>query len=106
MTIVKAVRMVGSIQGPKAVSDENPLAGLEELHGVISDIDRDLVRTCTQLNAKIKSLERCQASGNTVPTVLLSLSTPIHSDRGDCISTLGDLLQENVGLKEANALLA
>ena len=98
--------MVGSIQGPKAVSDENPLAGLEELQGVISDINRDLVRLRMQLNAKIKSLERCQASGNTVPTVLLSLSTPIHNDQGDCISTLGNLLQENVGLKEANALLA
>ena len=55
--------MVGSIQGPTAAPEENPSAGLEELHGVISNIDRDLVKMCTQLNAKIKALKRLQSSG-------------------------------------------
>ena len=70
-TIVKAVTMVDSIQGPPVAPVEDPLAGLEELQGVISAIDRNFDKTCKQLNTKIKALEQHQSSvagSTTVPT--------------------------------------
>jgi hypothetical protein len=86
----------------KGISD-----GLEELSGVIAAADSNLAKNCKLLNAKIKALERKVAS-TLVPMpmlVALTMDTHVHDAHGDCVTTLGRLMQESDDIKHENSLL-
>jgi hypothetical protein len=75
---------------------------LEELSGMVAAIDDNLTKNCRLLNDKIKALEgMLAASPHPSPHDLpgLAMSTAILDNNGDCVTTLGGILQENSVLK-------
>ena len=107
-TVSKIIESLGESRRPS--EDEDVVGSLEDLFGMVRAIDADLVKTYSQLNAKIKALERAQASGaggtgTSPPPAALVMSTPILDAHGVCVATLGDVMQENVDLKLANTHL-
>jgi hypothetical protein len=88
-----------------APQDSSRLGKLEELSGVMAAIDDDLTKSCRLLNDKIKALEGMLAalprpSPHELPG--LAMSTTILDNNGDCVTTLGGILQENSDLKRDN----
>jgi hypothetical protein len=59
---------------------------------------------CNLLNAKIWALEQQHPALLSVASSppVLTLSTPIQDDQGDCVTTLGSVLQEKDNVKWAN----
>ncbi len=106
LTLVEAVSKVMAAQdAPNEVLTD----GLEELAGVITAVDSNLVKNCTLLNSKIKALERKLASSAPAPAppaaVALTLDSPIHNAQGKYVATLGVLIQENKIIKQENLVL-
>ncbi len=92
LTLVEAMsKAMANQESPnKDISD-----GLEELSGMIAAVDSNLAKNCKLLNTKIKALERKVVS-TLVPTsalVALTMDTPKHDAHGDCMTTLGRLMQ-------------
>jgi hypothetical protein len=87
--------------------DEDPPQVLEELSDLIASVDSDLITNCRLLNDKIKLLERKISDDARPPraSLCLTLSTPLLDERGDCVTTLGGILQENSMLRQENSKL-
>jgi hypothetical protein len=104
LTLVEAVSkaMANQESSNKGISD-----GLEELSDVIAAVDSNLAKNCKLLNVKIQALER-KVAATPVPApalVALTMDTPIHDAHGDCVTTLGRLMQESDDIKNENSLL-
>jgi hypothetical protein len=75
---------------------------------MVATIDDNLTKNCRLLNDKIKALEGMLAaltrpSPHDLPS--LAMSTAILDNNGDCVTTLGGILQENLDLKRNNERL-
>ncbi len=97
ITLVKAVaKAMAACETPS-----KDLSGsLEELSGVIAAVNSNLAKTCKKLlNKKIRALEQqLGAAPLAAPTLpALTMSTLIHDDHRDCVTTLGGLLQKERG---------
>jgi hypothetical protein len=105
ITLVKAVaKAMAAHESPS----KDLSGGLEELSGVIAAVNSNLAKTCKKLlNKKIRALEQqLGAAPLAAPTLpALTMSTLIHDDHRDCVTTLGGLLQKNADLKRDNTLL-
>ena len=104
LTLVEAVTRT---LDRKDCSNEDSLQVLEELSDLITSVDADLITNCKLLNDKIKALERKSTVDTRPPhaNLSLTLSTPLLDDRGDCVTTLGGILQENAMLRQENSKL-
>jgi hypothetical protein len=105
ITVVDALLKLLEKGAPQDSSGEDVSGGLEALSGMVVAIGNNLSKNCRLLNNKIKALEGMVASmPRSPPHALpaLTMSTPIFDDNGNCVITLGGILQENLDLKRDN----
>jgi hypothetical protein len=105
ITVVDALLKLLEKGAPQDSSGKDVLGGLEALSGMVEAIGNNLSKNCRLLNNKIKALEGMVASTPCSPPHALpslTMSTPILVDNGNCVITLGGILQENSDLKHNN----
>jgi hypothetical protein len=105
LTLVEAVTQ---LLDRKDSSDEDSPQVLEELSDLIASVNSDLITNCRLLNDKIKFLERKISDDTRPPRANLSLrtlSTPLLDNWGDCVTTLGGILQDNSIFRQENSKL-
>jgi hypothetical protein len=108
ITLMEAFLKLVEKEAPQDSSCIHVSGELEELSGMVAAIDNNLTKNCRLLNDKIKALEGMLAalprlSPHNLPG--LAMSTTILDNNGDCVTTLGGILQNNLDLKCNNERL-